>query len=133
MRAVRARILALFAALVLLLPGGAFARTQYYCAVMGRVVASCCCETEAVTQAPSAVQELEVGDCCQRLSAANRSASLGTRDVLHGVAAAAVLPTVTEPVRAAALGNTASPCTAATEAPLAIGPPLFVIHCALLS
>jgi len=133
MRVVRARILALLAALVLLLPGGAFARTQYYCAVMGRAVTSCCCETEAVTQAPSAAQELQVADCCQRLSQANRSASLGTRDVLRGVAAAAVLPTVAEPIHAAALGNTASPCTQATQAPLAIGPPLFVIHCALLS
>ena len=102
MRVVRARILALFAALVMLLPGGAFARTQYYCSMMGRVVASCCCQAEAVTQAPSAAQELQVGDCCQRLSATSRSASLGTRDVLHGVAAPAVLPTVTEPVRASA-------------------------------
>jgi hypothetical protein len=133
MRVVRARILALLAALVMLLPGGAFARTQYYCAMMGRVMASRCCETEAVSPAPNAAQELQVEDCCQRLSSGNRSASLGTRDALRGVVAVALLTTAPEPFRLKPQADTGSVCAEATQAPLAIGPPLFVAHCALLS
>jgi hypothetical protein len=133
MRAVRARVLALLTALIMLLPGGASARTQYYCSMMGRVMASCCCETDAVSQAPSAAQEFQVQDCCQRVASANRNASLGTRHVLRGVVAAAVLSTVSEAFRVSPRSDTGSSCAESTQAPLAIGPPLFVVHCALLS
>jgi hypothetical protein len=133
MRTVRARALALLAALIMLLPGGASARTQYYCAMMGRVMASRCCEPDAAAQAPSAAQELQAQDCCQRLSSANRSASLGTRDVLRGVIAAALPSRVFEAFCVSPRNDTGSSCAESTQAPLAIGPPLFVVHCALLS
>jgi len=117
----------------MLLPGGASARTQYYCAMMGRVMASRCCETDAAARAPSATQELQAQDCCQRLSSADRSASLGTRHVLRGVVAAALLTMVSGAFRLSPRGDTGSSCAESTQAPLAIGPPLFVVHCALLS
>ena len=132
MRAVRARIFALLAALVLLLPGGASARTQYYCQMLGRVVASCCCETATARQAPGAPQELQAADCCQRISASTRSASLGAREAFQGIALA-VLPNALSIAFARCPQGDTGTCTELTQAPLAIGPPLFVAHCALLT
>jgi hypothetical protein len=133
MRAVRARIFALLAALVLLLPGGASARTLHYCQMLGRVVASCCCETASASQAPGAAQELEAADCCQRISSSTRSASLGTREGFRGVTAAALPSASSVQFAPSPRRDTASSCTEVTQAPLAIGPPLFVAHCALLT
>src|SRR5260221_14691294 len=96
MRAVRARIFALFAALILLLPSGASARSQYYCRMMGGLVASCCCGVDALSQSPRHAQELQDADCCQRISPSTRSAPLGTRGAVQDIAAAATLPPVCE-------------------------------------
>jgi hypothetical protein len=133
MRVVWARIFALLAALLMLLPGGAFARTQYYCAMTGSVMAARCCETDTASEAPSAAQELQVTDCCQRLSSGNRNASLGTREALHSVVTAALPAALSEAFPATPPSGTGSSCAESTQAPLAIGPPLFVAHCALLS
>src|SRR5882724_7500333 len=133
MRAVRARIFALLAALVMLLPSGASARTQYYCRMMGRIVASSSCGNEGASQAPSRAQELQAADCCQRLSSSSRSSSVGTRQALRGVAAAALLTRIDQPSEMDRLNDTGSSCAESTQAPLAIGPPLFVLHCSLLS
>jgi hypothetical protein len=133
MRAVRARIFALFAALIMLLPSGAWARSQYYCRMTGGLVASCCCGVEAHSQSPKHAQELQDADCCRRISPSTPSASLGTRGVVHDIATAAALPPVCECFDVTAAADTGTSCTESTQAPLAIGPPLFVVHCALLS
>ena len=133
MRAVPARIFALLAALVMLLPSGASARTQYYCRMMGRIVASSSCGNEGASQAPSRAQELQVADCCQRLSSASRSAWLGTREAVRSVAAAALLTTTPQPFSGGLERNTCNFCGESTQSPLAIGPPLFIVHCAFLS
>lgn len=118
----------------MLLPGGTWARSHYYCPMMGRIVAACCDETDAASQAPSAAPQLQVADCCQRLSPANRSASLGTSEAYRGVAAAAIPITLWPSFEPSPRGDdTGSSCAEATQAPLAIGPPLFVAHCALLT
>jgi len=132
MRAVRARIFALFAALVMLLPSGASARTQYYCRMMGRIVASSACDNEAAAKAASPAQELQLADCCQRLSSSSRSASLGTLEATHDVAPAASVA-ATQPFVVGRLRDSDGFCAESTQAPLAIGPPLFIVHCALLS
>ena len=132
MRAVRAQIFALLAALVMLLPSGASARTQYYCKMMGRIVASSACDRQAASKAASPARELRLADCCQRLSSSSRSASLGTLEAVPDVAPAASVaapqPFVVSPLR-----DGGSSCAESTQAPLAIGPPLFVAHCAFLS
>lgn len=132
MRAVRARVFALFAALIMLLPSGAWARSQYYCRMTGGLVASCCCGV-ARSQSPKHSQELQDADCCRRISPSTPSASLGTRGVVHDTAAPAAVPPVCESFDASTAANTGTSCTESTQAPLAIGPPLFVMHCALLS
>jgi hypothetical protein len=133
MRAVRARIFALFAAFVMLLPSGASAHTQYYCRMMGRIVGSISCDNEAASQAASPVQQIEEADCCQRLTSSSRSASLGTRAAVGGVAAAVLLATASQPFGVGLHRDTGNLCAESTQAPLAIGPPLFIAHCAFLS
>ena len=133
MRAVRARIFALFAALVMLLPSGASARTQYYCRMMGRIVGSISCDNEAASQAASPVQQIQEADCCQQLSSASRSVSLGTREAVGGVTAVVLVATVSQPFGVGLHQDTGNLCAESTQAPLAIGPPLFIVHCAFLS
>ena len=133
MRAVLTRLFALFAAVVMLLPGTASARTQYYCHMTGRIIGSVACDNGAASKASSPAQELRAPDCCQRLWSSDRSASPGTLDALNDVAPAAHVATLPQ---AFALGLSSGPigfCAESTQAPLAIGPPLFIVHCALLS
>ncbi|MET0793801.1 MAG: hypothetical protein ABW061_19940 [Polyangiaceae bacterium] len=133
MRAVPARIFALLAALVLLLPSGASTRTEYYCRMMGRIVGSVSCDNEAASQSASPIQQIQEADCCQRLSASSRSASLSTREAVQGVTVAALLTTAPQEFVAGLQRDTGSLCAESTQAPLAIGPPLFIVHCAFLS
>lgn len=133
MRAVLARLFALFAALVLLLPSAASARTQYYCQMTGRVLGSAACDNGAESKATSPAQEIQLPDCCQRLSSSNRSASLGTLDAVNDVAPAALVATITQAFAVDLSGGPFSFCAESTQAPLAIGPPLFIVHCAFLS
>jgi hypothetical protein len=116
----------------MLLPSGASARTQYYCRMMGRVVASSACDEEAASKAASPARELQPADCCQRLSSASRSASLGTLEALNDVAPA-VSVAAAQPFVVGLLRHSDGFCAESTQAPLAIGPPLFIVHCALLS
>lgn len=133
MRAVSARLFALFAALVMLLPGAASARTEYYCRMTGRVVPSAACDSGAESKAVGPAQEFQTRDCCQRLSSANRSASLGTLDAVNDVAPAAHVATLPQVFSVDASDGPVSFCAESTQAPLAIGPPLFIVHCAFLS
>src|SRR6478735_2440138 len=133
MRAVRARIFALFAALALLLPSGASARTQYYCRMMGRIIGAVSCDREAASHAVSPAKQLEDADCCQRLTSSSRSASLGTRDALGGFAVAPLLAPSFQPFGVCPDEAARDLCFESTQAPLAIGPPLFIVHCAFLS
>ena len=133
MRAVRARIFALLAALVMLLPSGASARTEYYCRMMGRVIGAVSCDREAAPQAASPTTQLEQEDCCQRLTTPSRNASLGTRDALEGVAAAPLLAVSFQTFGLGPDQDSRDGYFESTQAPLAIGPPLFIVHCAFLS
>lgn len=133
MRSVLTRIFALVAALIMLLSSGAPARSRYYCRMMGGPVASCCCSTDARVQSPKHAQELQSADCCERISPSVRSAPLSTREAVHDIAAAAALPPICESLVANPDTDTGTSCNESTQAPLAIGPPLFVAHCALLS
>ena len=133
MRAVSVRLFALFAALVMLLPGTASARTQYYCRMMGRVVGSAACDNGAESKGAGTAQEFQAADCCQRLSSSNRSASLGTLDAVNDVAPAAHVATLPQAFAVGLSDGPISFCAESTQAPLAIGPPLFIVHCAFLS
>lgn len=117
---------------MMLLPSGASARTQYYCRMMGRVVASSACGEVAASKAASPAQEFQLEDCCQRLSSSSRSASLGTREAVHDVAPSASVAAAQRFV-VGPLSDSDGLCAESTQAPLAIGPPLFIVLCAFLS
>ena len=133
MRSVRARVFALLAALVLLLPSGAWARSQYYCRMMGGLVPSCCCGADARSQSAKHAQELQDANCCQRISPSTRSVLLSTPEAVRELALPATLAVVCVSADITPQPDTGTSCTESTQAPLAIGPPLFVMHCALLS
>jgi hypothetical protein len=133
MHVVRARIFALLAALLLLPSGAAAARTEYYCRMMGGIVASCCCNDEARSQGSKHGQEAREADCCERMWPAARSASLGKREAVQEVASAEALSGVGRSFEARPAASSAAACIESTQAPLAVGPPLFLVHCALLS
>jgi hypothetical protein len=131
MRAARAWLFALLATL-LLLPSTGAAHSEHYCRMLGRVVASCCCDDGATARAPTPTQQLQADNCCRRLTSPSRSTSLGVGKALRGLVAEVRPPVLLEP-QASATAGTGSQCAESTQAPLAIGPPLFVKHCALLS
>src|SRR6187431_3449370 len=128
MRAAPARLVALFAALVMLLSGAASARTQYHCRMMGRVIDFVCCGNDATSKATSPVQEVQLPDCCQRLSSSTRSAALGTLNAANDVAPAVQVATIPQAFSTGLNGALVSFCAESTQAPLAIGPPLFIVH-----
>ncbi len=124
---------ALLAALVMLLPSAASAHAEYYCRMMGRVVGAASCANEAAGRAVGPASELRLADCCQRLKSATGTASLGTREVAPDLVAACHASAPSPSFELGAPSGRRSLCAAATQAPLAIGPPLFLAHCALLS
>ena len=133
MRAIPARLFALLVALMMLLPSAATTRTQYYCRMMGRIVDSVGCSDGAMSKATSPVRQVEREDCCQRLSSSSRSASLGTLSAVIDIAPAGEIGRTFPLFSAALASDPVSFCAESTQAPLAIGPPLFIVHCALLS
>ncbi|MEI9948816.1 MAG: hypothetical protein WDO74_07485 [Pseudomonadota bacterium] len=142
MCAVRAKLFALLAAslmLLLALPELVSAHAQYYCQMSGHVVAACCCGAEISARASTRsagtthAPECRVADCCQRISSAGLAASPGAQQALQHVATAPLSFTVPAVLRVSAQGAARGACAESTQAPLAIGPPLFVQHCALLS
>lgn len=133
MFAVRAWIFALLATVLVLLPNGGRVHSEHYCRMMGRVVASCCCDEALAASTPSSRPQIRETDCCQRISSSAPS-TLGIDKALrygHAAPAALSAPFVVS-VLEPSLPDP-GPCLESTQAPPALGPPLFVKHCALLS
>jgi len=120
-------------ALALLVPAPLFARTQYVCHMIERVVTSRCCAGEHrshdITPAPS----VRSRDCCERIPAQAKSPVLGTFEQPQDLGAPACVGVPPEtpyvvPIAAAA----EVPRQVARAPPTPSGPPLFIAHCALL-
>jgi hypothetical protein len=132
MRSARARILALLAALVVLLPGGASLGAQYFCRMMDRAVPACCCATNETDEA-SGEAGVRPADCCHRLASPDRSAAAAARGAVETIPAAALSAVLPEPVYFPASVSTVCSTTAQARAPPTVEPPLFIAHCAFLS
>lgn len=134
MRSLRNPLVTLLAALLMLLPGGASARTQYFCHVMGRVMPSCCCETEQQASDSSSERQVRPEGCCELISSAGRAAMPRAVSKATRLAGAAFVAVVPEPVRVTpSVPKSADARTVPrTRAPPALGPPLFLAHCAFL-
>lgn len=134
MRPLRAQLIAVLTALAVLLPGSAFARTQYFCRMMNRVVATCCCDADSSRHDhPACTAQVRSSDCCERTPIATRSLTLKAMGNELSVPSAAIASIVPAPayvfprvVEALALPGWA-------RAPPIVGPPLFIVHCSLLT
>lgn len=127
------RLVGLLTALAVLLPGTAFARGQYFCRMMNRVVATCCCEREG-TSPPEArcVAKIRTTECCERISASARTPAVraASTDIVVPPATIASTVPALEYVLPRVGATRALPAQA--RAPPGVGPPLFIAHCSLL-
>jgi len=132
MRSVGFRLLALLAALLVLLPGGAAARTQYLCHATGRVLASCCCKSSARVSPPET--RIRAKGCCDLVSSAERAAMPRSCSEATRLPAPAFLASTAPfiPVMRDAPSSEDESPRPRTRAPPALGPPLFLAHCAFL-
>lgn len=131
MRWFGARLQLLLVALVVLLAAVASDRSHYFCKMMGRAVAECCCPgAHDANQNDGATAQSP--DCCELLAASKQPLAAhhqATAANPHAAALAVLLPAFeySEP----SFRVIETPRTLA-RAPPAIGPPLFLSHCALL-
>lgn len=133
MRPLQTRLLALVAALALLLPGGAAAGVRYFCDMMEQVTSSCCCPREHKAKGATRSVEARAPDCCKRLASPERADAPSASDLMPQLPPAALVA-ILEPVASSGVESgriLAAPPQA--RAPPALGPPLFIVHCALLS
>jgi len=130
MRWFGARLQLLLVALLVLLATAASDRSSYFCKMMGRAVAHCCCSAErGASQSVGATARAP--DCCERIAPSKlpAAASQPTAVELSAAPVAVVLPAFqcSEP----SFRLVETPRTLARAPPI-IGPPLFISHCALL-
>lgn len=135
MRSLRAQIVAALAAVALLLPSTAFARTQFFCHMMNRVVAACCCDTDSNHEEdPSCTAQVRATDCCERISVTTRSTTTlkatGTEISVPSAAVASIVPAAVYVFPRTVEGLTVPE---QARAPPIVGPPLFLVHCSLLT
>ena len=125
------RLQLVLVALVVLLAAAASDRSHYFCKMMGRAVAECCCPgahedergAEAAARAP---------DCCELIAASKQPVAASheaTAAELSEAGLAVTLPAFEYPLPSFRLLQV--PALLARPPP-AIGPPLFISHCALL-
>lgn len=132
MRALRAQLAALFAALIVALPGSAWARAHFLCRMTGQEMPARCCKA-GHGNAKSHEPQARPLDCCERVAPVAHNAALGTRLTTESVAPAALVALALEPPYLPAYTFAAPPSPEQARAPPSLGPPLYLVHCALLS
>jgi hypothetical protein len=136
MRPLRVQLIAVLTALAVLLPGSAIARTQFFCRMMNRVVATCCCDSDADTQSrddASSVPQVRASDCCEKITTAARSAAVRVLATDYSVPPAALTATVLTPVYVFPKTVATLTLPAQARAPPGVGPPLFILNCSFLT
>lgn len=125
------RLQLLLAALMVLLVAAACERSLYFCKMMDRAVAECCC-ARAHDGHPNEGANVRAPDCCE-LIAVSKQGVVASHEVapaqLSRAALIATLPAFEYPAPSFRLVE--RPPSLA-RAPPAIGPPLFISHCSLL-
>ncbi|HEY2408375.1 MAG TPA: hypothetical protein VGI10_20350 [Polyangiaceae bacterium] len=132
MHAIRAKLAALVAVLVLVLPGSAWARAHYVCRMTGASMSARCCKSPYVDPVSRDPQVLPV-DCCERVAPAARAGTLGTRVVASDVAPAALAALLSEPSYLPLRSLAVRVAPAQACAPPTLGSALYLVHCALLN
>jgi hypothetical protein len=132
MRSARLRFLISLAISVALLVLGAPVRAQYLCRMMGFVGTSCCCPTAAKTRDTRRETTIRAADCCERIAAVAPTTVAAPRDCVGSVPAALLAATLPASVYAVSDVQRSLLLPASARAPPNAGPPLFIVHCALL-
>jgi hypothetical protein len=128
----KARLLALLAALLVVLPAGALPAT-YYCRWMGETMSSCCCrghDDKAQAKGPSE-DKLKRANCCELVKSSD-SARPVTREAPIKVDAAAIVARIQVEVVVVPESRDVPSAPAQARAHPGVGPPLFLSHCSLL-
>lgn len=131
MRFFGVRLQLLLVALVALLATAWSDRSHYFCKMMGRATAECCCaawHAEAREDGPTA----KAPDCCELIGATKPPTALSQQAApasLQVVALAATLPAYEYAEPSFSL---VEPPSSQARAPPAIGPPFYITHCSLL-
>jgi hypothetical protein len=134
MRPRRLQLIAILTAIAVLLPGSAFARTQYFCRMMNRVVPTCCCDSgTSSSEATSCGPQVRASDCCEKIATAARSATVRALATDFSVPPAALTATV--PAAVYVFRKTVATLTlpAQARAPPGVSPPLFILNCSFLT
>jgi hypothetical protein len=127
------RVLTVPAIVLLLLPSLVSAQAQYRCRFSGHVMAAPCCRVEAVDGNGRCAAQVRETECCERLEPAKQPAATAVGDAANQVPPAAFVAMVgVHPLlapRARPLHDTWR------SGPVlhVLGPPLFIVHCALLN
>jgi hypothetical protein len=140
MLALWARLLPLFAALLVALPGAGGGASFIFCHGMGRVVDKCCCPS-GVTAVPavrgaSCGAKVQPRDCCERVERASANVAAAFHEKAGLVAS---LPAARAEASPIVVGGSAPPERFAVpepveaRAPRPRGPPLFLAHCSFLT
>lgn len=131
MNSIRARILALFTALLSLMAVSLPARAHFFCRMMDRVVDSCCCASTGAVDADCRA-ELKAPDCCVRLTQGTLPAAEARKDVVPLPSSPALVPQRLPVALAAPEVELPNVGRLAQRVLPTRGPPLFLQHCALL-
>jgi hypothetical protein len=132
MRRLRIRIVALVLAFGIVLPAGASARTEYFCRMMGKVVAHCCCGS-GEANSDVARETVRATDCCERVSTPGGASAQATLPATWDVPPATVTALLTPRDYAVTVATELALPSRSARAPPYVGPPLFILHCALLT
>jgi hypothetical protein len=110
------------------LPAQAFAGSNYFCQMTGRVSESCCCAGKRVRQTCHA--EIKAQDCCELVQTHAPAPAPATRASLAEVPAAALIGVVPSVLNARAhVARHVETERVDTHPP---GPPRFLAHCSFL-
>jgi hypothetical protein len=136
MHGLRTRIPVLLVALLVALPAGAAGRHQYFCRMMGRLMDACCCASaQADANAkPVLGPEAKAKDCCERVERAGREGIPALRDGALRIESpvVATLPALIA-VEPAPVFSLRGINRERARAPPALGPPIFLKNCSLLT
>jgi hypothetical protein len=134
MRSLRARWVAWLTALAVLLPMSALGRTHYFCRMMNRVVDTCCCDTDDhENESASCGPQVRSSDCCEKITTGARSSALRAAGIDFHVPPPALSATVPAAVYFVPKSVAVLTLPVRARAPPGVGPPLFIVHCSLLT
>lgn len=119
----------------LLVPVTAFARVLSICNMSGRVGKTCCCHRaqeknqEKECHAPA----IDRAPCCTQVVSHADKAAATTTDIASDVPAAALLEQLPSIVHRGLAFAESERIAARARAPPPLGPPLYLLNCAILS